>query len=603
MKKFNFAMMAILCLCRIEADEGTVTAPPVEKVDESTKKTEDEKSQTGELLLSLNTLSDTLSDSPEVALAEQPTPTAPKPEDIKPAEDKKEESQAAVEKEDSAAKIAYKNQVRYTKNKKTGKKGAKVVSQEMVITLSKDFFDKEENKSIKFSPGFDEDSVIKISYEKKGDQKPVALLENEHAAAPEAIKTQAVPAPSAPKEEIKEQEKTPAPQPIAEADPVLSPTQPTPPPIEPEPKKEPVRDSSKEPVIEKAEKTPSPISYANETNNIYNKPYSSRVHVVDMTNQSSNQVADADMVPQSNISLARSESIGAPVQNQNAPQAWAPPYVEQDNSCIQDNACAQQECCPPPATQLNLGYTFGRGIETSHNYATANLLLFPNWNTRNIVPFISLSAHHLDNNRWAGSYGGGARWQPEGACHIWGFNLFYDTLKRHLGTFQQVGAGLEWLSPTWEGRINAYLPVGAQSRFKTVQFFEYPEGQWIKIRERDRSARGFDAEIGWNTYFCDQYRFYLGVGPAWFEKHHSNNEQWAFKARALLQWSRYLSLEARTYKESNSSWHWQGAVFLTIPFECIRDLCSCGLTDLFARPVYRNALIKSSSDCCWETNY
>lgn len=62
-----------------------------------------------------------------------------------------------------------------------------------------------------------------------------------------------------------------------------------------------------------------------------------------------------------------------------------------------------------PLAELNLGYTFGEGIETSHDYSTANLMLFPNFSMRCMVPFASLSAHYLDNDRWASTFGGGVR--------------------------------------------------------------------------------------------------------------------------------------------------------------------------------------------------
>lgn len=153
--------------------------------------------------------------------------------------------------------------------------------------------------------------------------------------------------------------------------------------------------------------------------------------------------------------------------------------------------------------------------------------------------------------------------------------------------------------------MNGYMPVGQKSRKKIVNFFDgYIDGYTITVFNREQTARGFDAELGWNSYFySDSIRAYMGIGPAWFKNDHSKDDQWAFKARGLLQWSRYLSIEARTFKEQRSNWHWQGAVFLLIPFECFRDLCACDLNDLFSRPVYRNAMIKSCGRCGWETNY
>lgn len=572
MNRINFAVMALLCLSRIEADEGMPPPLPIEQTGENDMNKGDDEEKYKNLLAILKGLSETLAQKQT-----QNGVSTPQNEVVA--------DSSSSNNDDSAAKIACKNEVRYSKNRKTGKRQAKVLSREVTITLTKDFFEKEANKSLNFTPGFDDDAVIKISYEKNGansnentsqNTKNLSDSENNYSkrnnqhevAEAEPLTTKPRVAPITlpdPKGSIKEDVKTDSRDQINTT---------------------PSADPKLEPKIEKT----GPIAFADEPIRPTYSGNANSMHVVDISqgNYSNN--------------LAQNDSYSA---------GYTSPQTLKLNACTPqleeatDNCCAQNTCCPPPVTQLNLGYTFGRGIETSHNYATANLLLFPNWNTRNIVPFVSLSAHRLDNSRWASTYGGGARWQPQDACHIWGFNIFYDNLKKHLGTFHQVGAGLEWLSPRWEARVNAYFPVGTKKRLNTVNFFDgYIGGYTIAVREVEQSSRGFDAEIGWNSYyFCDKARLYLGVGPAWFEDYYSRNDQWAFKARALVQWSRYLTFEARTFKESKSDWHWQGAVFLTIPFECFKDICGCGLTDLFSRPVYRNQMIKSSSNCCYETNY
>lgn len=620
MKKCNFAVLALICLGRIEATEGIPDPVPVEinagKSVEKTQEPDDQSSKQEEakyqkLLLSMQSLSEAL------LKYQNDNPVADSDEDLKTGTKKDPVP------EESAAKIAYKNEVRQFKNKKTGKKQSRVVNQEVVITLTKDFFDKQGNKSLSFNPGTDDGKVIRISYENANEglipeepkqPKPDgrvaladALPENQPRIAPDqSSDTKADPIDQpilAPQPEPK----LPKPDPVAASN---MPALPSDPITNPVPKPEIRKLDPVNPVAfaDESAKVEPKVAYAEfeaDTSSVspYSRPFY-KGHIVDLSGQ------ETPAIQQVHAQKNESHYAEITIQNnlqpesQNTPneynKGWAPPYLAEER---EEQACCTNSC-ETPATQLILGYTFGKGIETNKNYATATIMVFPNIRRRNIIPFVSLSAHHLSNNKWAGSFGGGARWQPDGSCYLLGFNVFYDTLKRNLGTFEQVGAGVEYLSSTWEGRINAYFPVGTKYRSKLATTFDgYDGGYFININQIERSSRGFDAEIGWNTYFCNQYRFYTGVGPAWFEDYNSFRNQWAFKARALIQWSRYLTFEVRTFKEENRAWHWQGAAFLTVPFECIEDFCSCGLTDLFARPVYRNALIKSSSECGWETNY
>ena len=258
---------------------------------------------------------------------------------------------------------------------------------------------------------------------------------------------------------------------------------------------------------------------------------------------------------------------------------------------------------PIPASWLALGYTFGKGIETHHSYLSAELMLFAKGGLEPLTPFLIGRSYYLDNYRWAASAGLGTRWLIAPQC-VGGANVFYDNLMGDLGTYQQVGVGLEYLSYCWEARINGYFPVHNKAHFKELCFFDdYIGGYFIQVNEREEVSRGFDAEIGYNFYFCNCYRLYTGLGPAWFQKVCSKENHWAFKARARLELSDYFSLEGRTYK-SRGDWHWQGAVFLTIPLECAWELCcGCNPTDLFSRPIWRNAMIKTSRDCCFKTNF
>jgi Inverse autotransporter, beta-domain len=262
-----------------------------------------------------------------------------------------------------------------------------------------------------------------------------------------------------------------------------------------------------------------------------------------------------------------------------------------------------RSCCVNPWSSFSLGYTYGRGIETRKNYASTNLLLFPKCFKSPFFPFFSFSSHCLNHHKWAGSLGACLRWKGPGSWGL-GANLFYDTIKKSLGTYHQVGAGVEFLSCTWEARVNAYIPVGNKERLKRIAFFNnYVGGYFIKVNKLEQTNRGFDAEIGRNLFLNKDFRFYAGLGPAWFEKSNWKEKHWAFKGRAFMNWKRRVTCEVRVFKQSNERWHWQGVATITMPLDCWATLCPCWLSDLFSQPVYRNAMIKTSNDCCWQKNF
>lgn len=250
------------------------------------------------------------------------------------------------------------------------------------------------------------------------------------------------------------------------------------------------------------------------------------------------------------------------------------------------------------------GYAFGQGIETDKNYTQYGVLLYPQWRVDPFVPFVSLNAYRLSNNQWAGSFGGAVRW-PDQETYVYGMNVFYDFIKQHLGTFQQIGIGVECLSHVWEGRFNVYFPIETDFRMRTVAFYdECSRNYFFRIKNWEQAQRGFDAELGYNYYICDSLRCYAGAGPAWFKESYQHTSQWAFKLRGLIEWNDYISLECRTFKEGSHKWECQGLAWLSIPMDIFQgEYCPCDLTDLFKRLIYRNAVIKTSNSCCWELNY
>lgn len=445
----------------------------------------------------------------EIAEAEAATDD---PLDTEPADD------------EDPVQIDYKNEVVYADHAATGTRVVSSVKQEMKIKLPKKFYENNQDRTLKFYPGYDKDAAITLAYEQGKGKAELPPAEVDV---------------------------------IAEADPVEL------------PKEEVPVEESKEEVSEvRVEESYIQEPCAIEPPSISFAPYF------------------IDLAP----TFAAVEETPPP-----APSApIAPPVYP----------CNTTQKRDPASVVLNFGYTFGHGIDTDKNYTTAGAMYFPGETARNIYPFLGANAYFIEGDDWAFDLGTGARWQPDNSCYLLGANLFYSSLPKDLGTYHQIGFGLEYLSWTWEARVNAYFPVSTRGRAKEIAFYDdYIGDYWVRTIGREDTYSGFDAELGYNIYPAENYRLYGGLGTAYFQSALNNNDSWAFKARALFEWKRFLTLEARTYKESRDNWQWQGVINLTMPFDCFCDPCGCSLRELYTRPVYRNNLIKSTSDCCWETNY
>jgi hypothetical protein len=277
---------------------------------------------------------------------------------------------------------------------------------------------------------------------------------------------------------------------------------------------------------------------------------------------------------------------------------------EEEIPCCFEETPSKPVCCTSPTSHLDLGYATGENIDTEKNYPFARLVWFPECKIGGKNPLYQVSFLRFSDKKWAGSAGVGIRWQPRRTCHLIGANLFYDCRECDQATYHQVGAGIEYLSLSWEARANGYLPVGGKYHIKKLQLFDdYAAGYFVRVNRIEQMERGIDAEVGHNYYYKDYLRFYVGAGPAWYQSTYSEDDYWAFMARGFIEWKRMARFEVRTFKQRDEKWHVQGVVTLSFPFECLCYPYTCGLSDVYSQPVYRNTSIKKQNGCCWVTNY
>lgn len=272
-------------------------------------------------------------------------------------------------------------------------------------------------------------------------------------------------------------------------------------------------------------------------------------------------------------------------------------------TCPQPKPC-KPVCCTSATSHLDIGFATGKWIDTNSNYPFVRFVWFPECRLDGKYLFYQASGFRTSDYKWGGSIGAGLRWQPKRTCHIVGANIFYDAGDGYYNTYHQVGGGIEWLSKTWEARVNGYFPVGNKYFLETENVWDdYNGGYEVITKNIEQVSRGIDVEVGHNLYHKDIMRLYVGIGPAWYERAYSEDTEWAFMARAFVEFRRFARIEVRTFKEAGDRWHVQGVGVLSFPFEVLCQPYTCGLSAPLSDPVYRNMTIKKQRGCCWITNY
>ena len=107
----------------------------------------------------------------------------------------------------------------------------------------------------------------------------------------------------------------------------------------------------------------------------------------------------------------------------------------------------------------------GNGVGYSRGFSTLQAMV-PLKQTNGSLFFTDLRMVNFDDqNRWESNAGLGYRWFSAPVNRILGVNAFYDARKSDYHLYQQLGLGLEALSPNIEFRMNGYFIMGAAHRY------------------------------------------------------------------------------------------------------------------------------------------
>jgi hypothetical protein len=128
-------------------------------------------------------------------------------------------------------------------------------------------------------------------------------------------------------------------------------------------------------------------------------------------------------------------------------------------------------------------------------------LLLPLHQSEDHLFFADLRGHLDKHDQREGNIGLGMRRMAKpgtgllGEAYLWGIYGFFDKRRTRAGnTFSQTTLGIEWLSPTYDIRINGYFPEDKERRVSDSLDFA-PGGMGIRSGY-EKPMQGFDAEVG-----------------------------------------------------------------------------------------------------------
>lgn len=181
------------------------------------------------------------------------------------------------------------------------------------------------------------------------------------------------------------------------------------------------------------------------------------------------------------------------------------------------------------------------------------------------TPFLDLRGHLFNNGKFASNVGLGARYLNEEIDWAWGGNIYYDYRKTKHQSYNQIGIGLEALSPVWEVRANGYLPVSRKkSGFFDTGFHAFRGNHILLQRKREVALYGVDAEAGAHLLKCSDFDVFAGLGPYYFGAE-SGKDLLGGKFRLNTSWREYVSVEGSFSYDSIFKDIYQVQVALSFP--------------------------------------
>lgn len=298
-----------------------------------------------------------------------------------------------------------------------------------------------------------------------------------------------------------------------------------------------------------------------------------------------------------------------------------PPHVgKYYTPCVAPSDPVECEVASYPF-RVHISNMEGRWVGIDEGYSTLGLFTtLPFFENCNYEPFIDLRGHYLNDGRKAANAGTGVRYWNSQKRSVIGFNTYYDYREGKWHSYQQIGAGAEYLSMRGDFRINGYLPIGKRERHSSTKIFDDFEGNFFATCREQRPAMwGIDGEFGrWlkRKEPCDFLDIYGAVGGHYFFSKTHHMHAYGGELRVAANVGRYFSFELKAGYDSVFNAIVQGRVALTFPIDntYFSGLCNtssacatsseCLVRELTLQSVHRQELIAvDDEECCWSWNW
>jgi len=251
---------------------------------------------------------------------------------------------------------------------------------------------------------------------------------------------------------------------------------------------------------------------------------------------------------------------------------------------------------------------WGEGVSFGTDYSTVAMLIAPDYRVGRILPMLDLRGHRFDDNTYAANIGIAGRYIPASGtfCQILGLNLFYDWREGRLGSYQQIGVGLEVLGKRWDLRANGYAPISVKMRKSRCLFISDISDYYAIYSECEFTSYGYNAEVGYYVVRTKDFFLYAAGGPYYMvRKCHDRTRGGEFRIRP--QYKDYLALDFSVSHDSVFGTVYQAQVILYLPlYQLSKKLNKrpCNLSDQqIYQPIERFEVMPVGRRSCWKYNF
>lgn len=252
-----------------------------------------------------------------------------------------------------------------------------------------------------------------------------------------------------------------------------------------------------------------------------------------------------------------------------------------------------------------IGYAFGKFVALRDNYGYVSLFGEQFFCDQTLGVILLGKGYKLDNCRSAATAGAGIRKWFSSIKSAIGINAFYDYLHTKKADFNQVGAGIEFLSHCWEFHLNGYLPICDKWKLQSISVLEFEGGYNAVFRKYNFALRGIDANIGFNWHITDDINLYIAPGGYYYDSRYTKSIQGG-ELLAELNIFNNFKFKVNASYDNRYKGAVQGIVSLNIPLDsswwCCESIASCWVK-IMEVPFRRNDMVFLEGKCCAQKNW